>query len=61
VDYSPPPAPVAAEAALLAVEMVYLGMYPDATAAARVLGLELSSAAPMGTHGQHRWWRLKQY
>ena len=27
VDCSPPPAPVAAEAALLAVEMVYLGVY----------------------------------
>jgi len=45
VDYSPPPAPVAAEAALLAVEMVYLGVYSGTSAAARVSGLEHSCSA----------------
>ena len=39
-----------------AVEMVYLGVYSGTSAAARVSGLEHSSAAPAGTHGRHRWW-----
>ena len=39
-----------------AVEMVYLGVYSGTSAAARVSGLEHSSAAPTGTHGRHRWW-----
>ena len=35
------------------MEIVYLGVYSGTSAAARVSGLEHSSAAPTGTHGQH--------